>query len=49
MHTYFNCGKAKEGAKLFMGEFYQVEFCRKCEKTYKEELAEMYEGKLDDY
>ena len=42
-------GSASNGAKLFMGEFYQVDFCRKCEKTYKAELAEMYDGKLDDY
>ena len=42
-------GSASNGAKLFRGEFYQVDFCRKCEETYKEELAEMYDGKLDDY
>ena len=42
-------GSASNGAKLFMGEFYQVDFCRECEETYKAELAEMYDGKLDDY
>ena len=31
------------------GEFYQVDFCSKCEETYKAELAEMYDGKLDNY
>ena len=42
-------GSASNGAKLFNGDFYQVDFCKKCEETYKTELAEMYDGKLDDY
>lgn len=47
--TLIPIGSASNGAKLINGEYIQVDFCKKCEETYKTELAEMYDGKLDDY
>jgi hypothetical protein len=48
-YTEIPVGSASKGAKLFHNDFYQVDFCSKCEETYKIELAEMSDGKLDDY
>ena len=47
--TKIPAGSASNGAKIFRDAYYQVDFCSKCEETYKAELAEMYDGKLDDY
>ena len=42
-------GSASNGAKLFHGEFYQVDFCQECETNFSSELAEMRSGNYDDY
>lgn len=47
--TKIPVGSALNGAKLYKYGIYQVDFCKQCEETYKAELAEMSDGKLDDY
>lgn len=42
-------GSAHIGAKLFGGEFFQVDFCNDCKDRYSVELSEMQNQKYDSY
>lgn len=47
--TEIPIGSASNGAKLFDGDFYQVDFCKPCEEKYEVELDLMRNSDLDNY